>query len=199
MNLMLNLLLSNSKAMIFFLLLIVALLLAGVFMYNSLIVKKNDVQRSFGSIDVLLKKRYDMIPNLVETVKEYMGYEKQVLTDVTELRSKAMTGNISNEERVKVENELSRCLGKVKVAVENYPDLKANQNFIQLQSTWTTLEEQISEARIGYNSSVTNYNNAVEMFPSNIIAGLMGYITKSIFEVPEPERQNIDAKQLFRS
>lgn len=185
--------------MIIFLLLIVALLLAGVFMYNSLIVKKNDVQRSFGSIDVLLKKRYDMIPNLVETVKEYMGYEKQVLTDVTELRSKAMTENISNEERVKVENELSKGLGKIKVAVENYPDLKANQNFIQLQSTWTTLEEQISEARIGYNSSVTSYNNAVEMFPSNIIAGLMGYTTKTIFEVSEPERQNIDAKQLFRS
>jgi LemA protein len=185
--------------MIIFLLLIIALLLSGVFMYNSLIVKKNDVQKSFGSIDVLLKKRYDMIPNLVETVKEYMGYEKQVLTDVTALRSKAMTGNISNEERVQVENELSRGLGKIKVAVENYPDLKANQNFIQLLSTWTALEEQISGARAGYNSSVTSYNNAVEMFPSNIIAGLMGYTTKNIFEVSEPERQNIDAKQLFRS
>jgi len=168
-------------------------------MYNSLIVKKNDVQRSFGSIDVLLRKRYDMIPNLVETVKEYMGYEKQVLTEVTELRSKAIAGTVSNEDRVQLENELSRSLGKIKVAVENYPDLKANQNFIQLQSTWTALEEQISEARIIYNSSVTSYNNAVEMFPSNIFAGLMGYTTKSIFEISEPERRNVDAKALFRN
>ena len=83
--------------MIIFFFLIIALLLAAVFMYNSLIVKKNDVQRSFGSIDVLLRKRYDMIPNLVETVKEYMGYEKQVLTEVTELRSKAIAGTVSNE------------------------------------------------------------------------------------------------------
>ena len=185
--------------MIFFMLFIVAILLGGVMLYNSLIGKKNEVQRSFGSIDVLLKRRYDMIPNLIETIKEYMGYEKQVLTNVTELRSKAISSGISNEDRIKVENELSRSLGQIKVAVENYPELKANQSFIQLQSTWTELEEQISGSRISYNAAVTSYNNAVEMFPSNIIAGLNGYTVKKNFEIPEPERQNIDAKQLFKN
>lgn len=185
--------------MFIFFLIIAILIITAVIIYNSLIAKKNNVQKAFGNIDVLLKRRYDMIPNLVETVKEYMGYEKQVLTDVTALRSRAISDGVSDDERVKIENDLSMGLGRIKVAVENYPGLKASQNFIQLQATWTTLEEEISAGRSHYNAVVTTYNNAVEMFPSNIMAGLMGYVTKPLFETPSAERDNISARELFKN
>lgn len=185
--------------MFIFFLIVAALIITAVVLYNALIAKKNNVQKAFGDIDVLLKRRYDMIPNLVETVKEYMGYEKQVLTDVTALRSRAISDGVSDDDRVKIENDLSRELGRIKVAVENYPDLKANQSFIQLQTTWTALEEEISAGRSHYNAVVTTYNNAVEMFPSNIMAGLMGYATKTLFEAPSAERENISAKELFKN
>jgi LemA protein len=168
-----------------------------MWMYNTLIARKNDVLKSFGFIDILLKKRFDLIPNLVDVVKGYMGYEKGLLTEITELRSKAMTSGISEKERIGYENQITQKLGNIMVTAENYPDLKATQSFTQLQSTWSNLEDQIANARQLYNSSVTEYNNAVEMFPTNLMATMINYSTKPLFEAIAPEKENVNAKTLF--
>ena len=183
--------------MVWFIVFVVAVALMGVFFYNSLIGKKNQVDNAFGSVDVLLKKRTDLIPNLVATVQNYMQYEKSTLIELTRLRSRAMSGQVSPDERVELENQISRSLGGLLVAVENYPELKANQNFMQLQGALNEVEEQISAARRFYNSAVTDYNNAVEMFPTNLIAGQMNYRLKRVFEINEQERQNVSIKNLF--
>ena len=172
-------------------------ILLFVVMYNSLIGKKNNVENAFGSVDVMLKKRYDLIPNLVETVKQYMTHEKETLTKITELRTRAMSGGMSSDDKVSLENQLTKAIGGIMVAVENYPDLKASDNFDMLQRSWNEAEEQISAARRSYNAAVTTYNNGVEMFPTNIIANMLNYSRKEVFEIPETERQNISAKSLF--
>lgn len=173
------------------------LLIIVIALYNSLISKKNNVAKAFASIDVYLKKRYDLIPNLVETVKQYMGYEKDTLTKITEMRAKAISGGMSDNEKVNLENQINTAMRGIMVAVENYPDLKANDSFNMLQRSWNEIEEQLSAARRAFNSSVTEYNNAVEMFPTNMMARMMNYQTKSVFEIPEEERKNMDARQLF--
>jgi LemA protein len=181
---------------------VVALIFFGIIffsMYNGLIRKKNDVQNAFATIDVMLKKRYDLIPNLVETVKTFMNHEKELLTKVTELRASAMNPNVSADEKVNIENQLNKAMGNIMVAVERYPDLKSNTNFLQLQASFNEIEEQISAARRFYNSAVTELNNAVEMFPTNIVAGMMGLGKREFFEIPEVERKNVSAKQLFNS
>ncbi len=170
-----------------------------VVMYNSLIGKKNQVDNAFASIDVMLKKRYDLIPNLVSAVKTYMQHEKSVLTEITELRSKAMQSGLSDDEKIQLDNKISRALGGIMVAVENYPQLKANENFMHLQASLNEIEEQISAARRSYNASVTDYNNAIEMFPTNIFASMMGYKRKTLFEITEAERKNVDVNALFNS
>lgn len=185
---------------------IVAVVVAFVFLfilfisiYNSLIRKKNDVEDAFSSIDVMLKKRYDLIPNLVETVKAYMNHEKDLLVKVTELRASAMKPGISQDEKVNIENQLNKTVGGIMVAVENYPDLKSNTNFLQLQASFNEIEEQISASRRFYNSAVKELNNAVEMFPSNIVASMINLSKRSFFEIVEAERANVDAKKLFNS
>jgi len=183
--------------MIYLIVFAALLLLIVVGLYNSLVRKKNDVENSFASIDAMLKKRYDLIPNLVETVKEYMKHEKSLLTELTELRAKAVSGEIAEDDRVDLDNKIVKSMAGVMVAVENYPDLKANQNFLQLQGSWNEVEEQISAARRAFNAAVTNYNNGIETFPSNIMAGIMSYKRRRLFEIPEEERQNIDASDLF--
>ena len=169
-----------------------------VFLYNALVGKKNQVNNVFASIDTLLKKRYNLIPNLISTVKSYMQHEKGVLTEITETRAKALSGGISDDEKVQLDNKMSKALGGIMVAVENYPNLKANQNFLQLQAAFNEIEEQISAARRAYNATVTDYNNAVEMFPTNIMASMMNYKNKTLFEISEKERKNVDAGKLFK-
>jgi LemA protein len=166
-------------------------------MYNSLISKKNQVFNVFANVDALLKKRYDLIPNLVETVKTFMKHEKDLLTDITRLRAKAVSGELSDNEKIELDNQISKTLGGLMVAVENYPDLKSNQNFLQLQAALNEVEEQISAARRAYNATVTSYNNAIEMFPTNIMASMMNYERKTVFEISESERQNINIKEMF--
>jgi len=173
------------------------LFLIIILIYNSLISKKNQVENAFASVDTMLKKRFDLIPNLVNTVKAYMSHEKSILTEVTELRAKATSGNVSNDEVVALDNQLSKAVGRIMMVSENYPDLKSNTNFIQLQASWTEIEEQISAARRFFNTAVTEYNNAVEMFPTNIFARMMNYQRKKVFEIHEAERQNVDAGKLF--
>ena len=159
--------------------------------------KKNQVDNSFGGMDAQLKKRYDLIPNLVSTVQSYMKHEAETLTQITELRAKAVSGDISDDEKIDLDNMITSKLGGIMVAVENYPDLKASENFNQLQRSLNEVEEQISASRRAYNATVTSYNNGVEMFPTNIMAGMMNMQIKKVFEIPDSERENIDVGDLF--
>ncbi len=176
---------------------IAVVVLIPVILYNSLVGKKNQVTNVFASIDTLLKKRYDLIPNLISTVKTYMEHERGTLTEITELRAKATSGQLSDDDKVELDNKISKALGGIMIAVENYPDLKANQNFLQLQGSLNEIEEQISAARRAYNTAVTDYNNAIEMFPTNLVASMMNYQLKKVFEIAASERKNVDVKGLF--
>jgi LemA protein len=180
---------------LFVILIVLGIIAAG--MYNGLIAKKNQVSNAFASVDVMLKKRYDLIPNLVSAVQTYMRYEKNLLTEITSLRARAVSGQVSDEEKVDIDNKMTKAIRGIMVAVENYPDLKANQSFLHLQASLNEGEEQISAARRAFNASVVDYNNAVEMFPGSIAAGMMGYKTKKVFEIAEAEREKPDVKQLF--
>ena len=178
---------------------IVIVLFIPILIYNSLVGRKNQVLNVFGTIDALLKKRYDLIPNLVATVKGYMQHERTLLAEVTEMRAKAISDRISDDEKVELDNKVTKALSRVFLAVENYPDLKASDNFMHLQRTLTELEEQISAARRAYNAAVTDYNNAVEMFPTNIVASMVNYKRRKCFEISEKERQVVDAGKAFKT
>lgn len=175
------------------------LLLISILIYNSLIAKKNAVDNAFASIDAYLKKRFDLLPNLVSTVQTFMAHEKSLLTEVTKLRTEASKPNLTQEEKVELNNQFSRTLGAVNLAVENYPDIKSNTNFLQLQAAINDIEEQLSAARRAFNAATTDYNNAIQMFPSSIFAGMLGMTAKPLFAAEEFERKNIDVKKLFNS
>lgn len=174
------------------------LALVIVLMYNTLISKKNQVDNIFAGLDAVLKKRYDLLPNLVASLKEYMVHEKETLEKITQLRTGAMQSGLSAEAKMKLNNQLSTMLSGLMVSVENYPNLKANENFLHLQHTLTEIEEQISAARRAYNQSVTDYNNALEMFPTNLMAGFMRLERKGVFAIVEEQRQNVDINNLFK-
>ncbi len=176
---------------------VAAILFVIVLIYNGLIGKKNQVKNVFGTIDVLLKKRYDLIPQLVAAVKGYMRHERSLLQEITEARARAVSGRLSDDEQVLLDNTVSKQLGGIMLAVENYPDLKADKSFMHLQRTMTEVEEQISAARRAYNAAVEAFNNAVEMFPTNIIASMMGYKARNFFEISEDQRENVDAGDLL--
>lgn len=165
--------------------------------YNRLVSLRNAVDKAFASIDAMAKKRYDLIPNLVATVSKYMEHERSTLTEITEMRARAVSGNISDDEKVMLDNRISKAMGGIMVAVENYPDLKANQNFLHLQASLNEVEEQLSAARRAYNAAVTDYNNAVQMFPSNVFAMIFNFKTRPLFEISARERENVDVKTLF--
>jgi LemA protein len=150
-------------------------------------------------IDTVLKKRYDLIPNLVATLSKYMEHEKSILTEVTKLRADANKPNTSNEQKIALDAKVSSALGSIMVAVENCHTLKANENVMHLQSTLNELEEQISATRRAYNQAVTDYNNAIEMLPTNFMASAMNYKRKQVFEIVESERKNVNVKELFNS
>lgn len=177
---------------LFFVLVVVA------FLYNSLVSKKNHVENAFASVDVLLKKRYDLIPNLVEAVKGYMQHERETLEKVTELRAKAINPNLSSDEKVELDNQMTSLLRSIMVSVENYPQLKASENFLHLQRSLAEVEEQISAARRAYNAAVLDYNNAIEMVPTNVLASFMRYQKRKFFEIAEAERENIRVGEILR-
>lgn len=186
-----------STGLIIVIAVVVVLVLFIISLYNGLIRKKNEVENAFGGMDVQLKKRYDLIPNLVATVKQFMTHERELLTKVTELRGEALKSNASNDEKVDIDNQITGAMRGIMVAVENYPDLKSNTNFLNLQRTFNEVESQISAARRAYNAAVTDFNNGVQMFPSSIMAGMMNLKTKKVFEIPEVERENVSANDLF--
>ena len=169
----------------------------GIGIYNSLVYKKNQVKKSFSSVDVLLKKRWDLIPNLVAVVKNHMQFEQQTLAEITRLRSQVMSGNVSNEQRLTLENQISRTMGNVVALIENYPELKSDGHVSNLLASLNETEEQISAARRFYNAAVTEYNNALEMFPSNMVASYMRYQQKELFVTPAEERNNVNVGELL--
>ena len=168
---------------------VVVLLVGGIIaLYNSLVRQRNKVDNSWKQIDVQLKRRHDLIPNLVEVVKDYMSYEQEVLQNVTKARSQAMQAS-GPAEAGKAENMLTGALKSLFAVAENYPDLKANQNVSQLQEELTSTENKIAFARQLYNDVVMNFNNKVQTFPSNIIAGAFSFKAREYFEVPEEEKE----------
>lgn len=173
------------------------LVLITILIYNSLIGKKNQVENIFAGVDTVLKKRFDLIPNLVASVERYMEHEKSTLEKVTEYRAQAMKPGISNDEKIALDAKLTSALGAINLAMEAYPDLKANENVIHLQRSLNEIEEQISAARRAYNQAVTDLNNAIEMFPTNIVAGWMNLSRRAVFETTAAERQNVDVHNLF--
>jgi len=146
------------------------IIIIGIRIYNDLIRHKNQVSKSFSTVDVLLKKRWDLIPNLVSVVKHHMEFEQQTLAEITRLRSQVMSGDISPQQRLTLENQISRSMNNIVALMENYPELKSEQHVNQLLESLNETEEQISAARRFYNTAVTEYNNALEMFPSNLVA-----------------------------
>ena len=185
--------------MITTLIIIAIIVLILILMYNSLVGKKNQVENIFASIDVQLKKRYDLIPNLVATVQEYMEHERTVLEDVTSLRTKAIKHNLPQNDIIDLDNKMTQALGSLMIAVESYPELKANENVLQLQSSLNEVEEQIQASRRAYNQAVTDYNNAIEMIPTNFMAKAMNYTRKDVFIINEKQRENIKVKELFNN
>ncbi|WP_405303340.1 LemA family protein [Methanobrevibacter sp.] len=158
-----------------------------IHMYNNLVGLRNRVKNSYAQIDVQLKRRNDLIPNLLETVKGYASHEKGVLEEVTQARASVM--NASNvQEASAADNQLTGALKSLFAVAENYPDLKANSNFQQLQTELSDTEDKISYARQFYNDVVLKYNNACQQFPSNIIAGIFGFNEETFFEAPAEER-----------
>ncbi|MDD5372675.1 MAG: LemA family protein [Sulfurimonas sp.] len=179
------------------LIIVIVLALVLVLMYNSLVGKKNQVENIFASVDTVLRKRYDLIPNLVASVSKYMDHEKSLLENVTKLRAEANRPNLSDTDKIALDAKVTSALGSIMVAVENYPELKANENVMHLQHTLHEVEEQISAARRAYNQSVTDYNNAIEMVPTSFMASLMNYKRKEVFAIVEEQRQNVNVKELF--
>ncbi len=159
-------------------------------MYNSLVQLRNQVDNAWSQIDVQLKRRHDLIPNLIETAKGYMHHERETFEAITNARSRAMGANNVGDAS-KAEGALSGALSQFMLVVENYPDLKANQNFLSLQETLTSTENKIAFARQGYNDQVLFFNNKTQMFPSNIIAGMFSFIKREFFEIENEAERNV--------
>jgi LemA protein len=169
---------------------VVVLALWVVGIYNGLVRLRNQVKNAWAQIDVQLKRRHDLIPNLVETVKGYMTHERETLENVTKARNLAAQASASPAvgvgDQAKAESQLSQALSQFYVVVEQYPDLKANQNFLALQEELTSTENKIGFARQAYNDQAMQLNNKVQMFPSNIIAGMFNFKEAEYFEIEEP-------------
>ncbi|MDY5874130.1 MAG: LemA family protein [Bacilli bacterium] len=161
--------------------------------YNSFVVLRNRVKDQWAQIDVQLKRRFDLIPNLVETVKGYASHEKYTLEAVVKARNEYLSSD-TPEGKIEANNDLNKVVTKLFALAESYPELKADTNFRELQTTLTETEDKISYARQFYNDVVMKYNNKVEVFPSNIVAGMFGFKTSAYFNATEKERENVKVK-----
>lgn len=160
-----------------------------IVIYNTMLKKRNKVKTAFSSMDVMLKKRYDIMPNLVSMVQKYMAHESDLLTRLTELRTKAQNTN-SIDESIELNAQIDDTLRRLNVSVEGYPDLKSNQNFLHMQAVLNDVEEQISAARRTYNAHVEVYNTFIGMIPINIFAFIFRFKQYKLFEITETEREN---------
>ena len=172
------------------LLIIISIIIYAFALYNNFVKLNNKVKEAFSTMDVYLKKRWDLIPNIVETVKGYAKHEKDTIEEVVELRNSTYD-KMSDDEKIKTNEQLSSSISKIMVLAEAYPDLKANENFKNLSKELSKVEDDIANSRKYYNGVVRIYNNNVEMFPSNIFARLFGYKSKSMFEASANERENV--------
>lgn len=172
------------------------LLISGIIgIYNSLITRKNEVENAWSQIDVQLKRRHDLIPNLVETVKGYAEHEKSTFEKVIQARQQAVDLKGATPEAIsQAENQLSGALKSLFALSENYPELKANQNFLALQEELSTTENKIAFARQFYNDSTMGYNQAIQVFPNNLIAGFFNFKTRTYFEVDKAETAPVEVK-----
>ena len=192
-----------KKGILVILALVVLAIVWGVSIYNGLVTKQEGVEKAIGNVQTAFQKRADLIPNLVATVKNYAEYEQGTLTAVVEARAKAtsVTLDPSNEESLKAymdaQNELSGALSRLLVTVEQYPDLKANQNYLDLQSQWESCENGIANARREWQEAVKDYNTSVRRFPANVIAGMFGFEKSPYFEASEGAETAPDVKELF--
>ena len=171
--------------------LLIALVVIGLF--NRLSRQKVVIGEASADIETILKQRYDMIPNLVEIVKGYAKHEKDTFSSVTELRTKAMSAG-SFEEKANLEDQLSKGLSKIFALAENYPELKANTNFLELQTSLKDLEDTLQKSRRFYNGTVRDFNTMIVVFPSNIIANMLGFKAEPFFEAAEEEKKNVEIK-----
>lgn len=172
---------------------IVIVVLIGLYImgtYNGLVGLRNTLKEAFSTMDVYLKKRWDLIPNLVETVKGYAKHEQETLNQVTAMRTDSYD-KMSMNEKIEANKELSKGIASIMAVAENYPDLKANSNFMQLNAELSGVEEDIANSRKYYNGSARAFNNKVEMFPSNIVAGMFHFKTAEMFEASAEERNNV--------
>ena len=177
--------------MILLIIILLVVIVAIIAMYNGLVQAKLKTENAWSQIDVQLQRRFDLIPNLVEAVKGYMKHEEQVLTKVTELRTSWASASLVSE-KAELDNQLSGTLKTIMAVSENYPDLKANQNFTQLQEELRSTENKISYSRQFYNDSVTMYNTKLQVFPTNIIAGMFNFSAADLFKTSTEEaRQNV--------
>ncbi len=164
-----------------------------VVVYNGLIKARNRTDEAWADIDVQLKRRHDLIPNLVSTVKGYATHERELFENVTQARSQAMQAQ-SPKDQAQAENMLSDTLKSLFAVSENYPDLKANQNFLELQRELTDTEDKIQAARRFYNGNVRDFNTKIQVFPTNLIAGMLKFNDYEFFEVEESEKENVEVK-----
>ena len=169
---------------------LVLLIIFVIGIYNALIRLRNQVDNSWSQIDVQLKRRHDLIPNLVEPAKGYMQHERQTFEEITKARSQAM-GAKSVSEAAKAEGALGGALSRFMLVVENYPDLKANQNFLAVQEELTSTENKISFARQSYNDQVLFFNNKIQMFPSNVVAGMFSFGKRDFFEIESAAEREV--------
>ena len=176
---------------IIILVVVILLVIWCISIYNNLVKLRNNRENAFANIDVQLKQRHDLVPQLVATVKGYAAHEKDVFQKVTEARAAAM-GATSINDKIQAENMLTSALSGLKVSLEAYPELKANQNFLQLQSEVADLENKLAAVRRFFNSATIELNNAVQTFPSNIFANMFGFHKEPMFEVPQEQRAEMD-------
>ena len=170
-----------------FVIVIVVVLLSGVGIYNNLVSLRNNVKKSESGIDVYLNERFDLIPNLVECVKGYSKHEREIFEEVTRLRNEYKSSGNDLEKAEVLNNKMNQLIA----VAENYPDLKASEQYLNLQNALTKIESQLQAARRIYNSDVTEYNNKLEVIPSNLIANMFGFKPEKLFEIEEYKRENI--------
>jgi LemA protein len=181
------------------LIVVIVVVAVGALLYNGLVTKRNQIDEALGQIEVQLKRRHDLIPNLVDAVKGYMNFEKSVLENVTQARANAVAAGAQGPaQQAQAENALTQSLRSLFAVVENYPELKANQNVLELQEQLTTTENQISFSRQHYNATVLDYNNSIQTIPSVLVAGPLGFTKREFFDA-EPEAAEVPKVDLSLS
>lgn len=169
---------------------VILLVLSCLIIYNSLVKSRNLVKEAFSTMDVYLKKRWDLVPNLVEVVKGYTSYENNTLTKITELRANAYN-DLTMDKKININEQLTNAISSIIAVSENYPELKASENFLNLSKSLTKIEDDIANSRKYYNGTVRIYNNKIQMFPSNIVASLFSFKEASMFEAGIEEKNNV--------